>query len=130
LKDVSKKLSTSRNALEGIEELKEIVRRLEELGVEEKSYSIDLRLVRGLDYYTGPIFEIVVTEPKIGSLSGGGRYDKLIGCFAGVDVPATGISFGLERIIDVMRELGMISLPEPRLWLLCHRLTRNRIWKL
>jgi histidyl-tRNA synthetase len=114
LNDVSRKLSTYRNAMEGIEELKEIVRILAELGVEEKSYSIDLGLVRGLDYYTGPIFEIVVTEPKIGSLSGGGRYDKLIGGFAGVDVPATGISFGLERIIDVMRELGMVSLSETK----------------
>nr|MDO8099941.1 histidine--tRNA ligase [Candidatus Njordarchaeota archaeon] len=111
---VSKKLSIYRQAVEGAEELREIVSILEELGVEEKSYSIDLGLARGLDYYTGPIFEIAVTEPKIGSLSGGGRYDKLIGSFAGVDVPATGISFGLERIIDLMRELKMVSLPKTK----------------
>jgi histidyl-tRNA synthetase len=111
---VSKNLSSYEQALEGSEELGEIVSVLKDVGVQEESYSIDLGLVRGLDYYTGPIFEIVVTEPKIGSLSGGGRYDKLIGRFAGTDVPATGISFGLERIIDVMRELRMVSLPKTK----------------
>nr|MDO8134147.1 histidine--tRNA ligase [Candidatus Njordarchaeum guaymaensis] len=111
---VSTKLSVYRQAVEGAEELREIVCILEQLGVEEKSYSIDLGLARGLDYYTGSIFEIAVTEPKIGSLAGGGRYDKLIATFAGVDVPATGISFGLERIIDVMREMGMVSLPKTK----------------
>ena len=67
-----------------------------------------------MDYYTGPIYEIVVTKPKIGSLSGGGRYDKLVRDLGGVDVPATGISFGLERIIDVMKELKMVSLPKTK----------------
>jgi histidyl-tRNA synthetase len=110
LDSASERLSSYKQGLDGIEELREIMRILAELGVDEKSLVIDLGLARGLDYYTGPIFEIVATDAKIGSLAGGGRYDNLIGGFAGVDVPATGVSFGLERIIDVMKELRMISL--------------------
>lgn len=99
---------------EGVEELRELIGILADLGVDEKTYAVDLGLSRGLDYYTGPIYEIVVTEPKIGSLSGGGRYDDLIGSLGGVSVEATGISFGLERIIDVMKELKMVSLPRTK----------------
>ncbi|MGH8004978.1 MAG: His/Gly/Thr/Pro-type tRNA ligase C-terminal domain-containing protein, partial [Limisphaerales bacterium] len=54
------------------------------------------------DYYTGPIFETVLRPVEIGSLTGGGRYDNLIGSFTGKNVPATGTSFGLERIIDIL----------------------------
>ena len=58
-------------------------------------------------YYTGPIYETVVEEPKIGSITGGGRYDELIGSFSKQGYPATGTSFGIERIIDVMEEFDM-----------------------
>jgi len=68
---------------------------------------VDLSLVRGLDYYTGMIYEAVVEEPKIGSLSGGGRYDNLIGIFTGNKIPAVGGSIGVERLIDVGLELGI-----------------------
>ena len=64
-------------------------------------------MVRGLEYYTGPIYETVVEEPKIGSITGGGRYDELIGSFSKQGYPATGTSFGIERIIDVMEEFDM-----------------------
>ena len=64
-------------------------------------------MVRGLEYYTGPIYETVVEEPKIGSITGGGRYDELIGSFSKQSHPATGTSFGIERIIDVMEEFDM-----------------------
>lgn len=70
----------------------------------------DLSLARGLDYYTGPIYEVVMEEPKIGSVAGGGRYDNLIGMFVGKDVPATGISLGIERLIDAGLELGVFNL--------------------
>ncbi|RKY89636.1 histidine--tRNA ligase [candidate division KSB1 bacterium] len=93
---------------EGIEELKEIFYYLSKTDIDSDFYSLDLSLSRGLEYYTGPIYESVVKEPKIGSLTGGGRYDKLIGMFLGEDVPATGTSLGIERIIDVMTELNMI----------------------
>jgi histidyl-tRNA synthetase len=67
---------------------------------------IDPSLARGLSYYTGPVFEVVVPD-LAGSLGGGGRYDDLIGMFLGQQVPATGISLGLERILVVMGERGM-----------------------
>lgn len=92
---------------EGIDELQQIINYLSDLGTPPQRYKIDLYLARGLGYYTGPIYETVVEEPKIGSLSGGGRYDHLIGMFLGKEIPATGTSFGIERIIDVMSELEM-----------------------
>ena len=91
----------------GAQELKEILTHLSALNVPSDSYDIDLFLARGLGYYTGPIHEAVVEEPKVGSLTGGGRYDHLIGAFLGQDIPATGVAFGLERIIDVMTQLDM-----------------------
>jgi histidyl-tRNA synthetase len=94
-------------AAEGIDELAQIAAALEASGVPAERYRFDLSMIRGLDYYTGPIFETVVEEPKIGSLSGGGRYDGLIGLLSGRSVPATGTTVGLERIIDVIDELGM-----------------------
>lgn len=93
---------------QGIEELKQIISYLKSMKVEPK-FEIDLSLARGLDYYTGPIFE-VFAEENIGSLAGGGRFDKMIGLFLGRDIPATGISFGIERIIKVMKERKMIKM--------------------
>lgn len=93
--------------IEGICELESVVEYLGLSGVPSEFCAVDLHMVRGLDYYTGPIFEIVVTEPRIGSLSGGGRYDKLVGLLGPVDYPAVGISLGLERLIDVIDSLGM-----------------------
>ncbi|MCX8042936.1 MAG: histidine--tRNA ligase [Desulfobacterota bacterium] len=90
----------------GLRELETIRCVLEAYGIPESRYRFDPTLARGLDYYTGPIFETVVTEPQIGSITGGGRYDNLIGMFTGTSIPATGSSFGLERIITVMEELG------------------------
>jgi len=78
--------------------------------LEEKNLLFDLSLVRGLEYYTGPVFETVVKEPRIGSLAGGGRYDRLIGLYSGRDVPATGVSIGVERLIDAGLELGVFNL--------------------
>lgn len=80
-----------------------------DLGVAPSNITKDRTLARGLDYYTGPVFEIVVNEPKIGSISGGGRYDELVGMFSGRKIPAVGISLGLERIFVVMEELGMLG---------------------
>ena len=92
------------SAQEGIAELEEIQRCLVNLGVEQRNVLFDGSLARGLDYYTGPIFETIIEKPRIGSISGGGRFDSLIGMFSGKDVPATGTSLGLERIITVMEE--------------------------
>lgn len=92
---------------QGIAELKELINYLQRMKVEPK-FKVDFSLARGLDYYTGPIFE-VFAEEGIGSVAGGGRYDKMIGLFSGKDMPATGISLGIERIIEVMKERGMIK---------------------
>lgn len=71
-------------------------------------------LVRGLDYYTGPIFETVVKEPKIGSVTGGGRYDNLIKLLGGPAIPAVGTTLGLDRICDVIEELGLFTPPSSK----------------
>ena len=77
----------------------------EKLGA--RNIEFDPRLVRGLDYYTGVIFETMVTEPKIGSITGGGRYDNLIKSLGGPDLPAVGTTLGLDRICDVIEELTL-----------------------
>ena len=69
----------------------------------EKYIKIDLSLVRGLDYYTGPVFEVAIESANV-SCGGGGRYDKLIKNVGGPDTSAVGISFGLDRIVSVMKE--------------------------
>jgi histidyl-tRNA synthetase len=94
-------------AAEGLNELKELTAYLDAMGVAEGAYQVDFSMVRGLDYYTGPIYETLVEEPKIGSITGGGRFDGLIGMFSGTGYPATGTTIGIERIIDVMDELGL-----------------------
>ena len=94
-------------AREGITELKELIGYLSTLGVPEAHFNVNVSMVRGLEYYTGPIYETLVEEPKIGSITGGGRYDELIGSFSKQSYPATGTSFGIERIIDVMEEFDM-----------------------
>lgn len=102
-----KRLEPFPRGIEGIDELEQVKQFSQEMGVTADCLRIDFTMVRGLEYYTGPIYETVVTEPKIGSLTGGGRYDGLIGLFSKQSLPATGTSIGIERIIDVMEELQM-----------------------
>lgn len=112
LSELSTSFGDAEELIEGATELSQIMQFLDGLNVPESNYTIDLYLARGLGYYTGPIYESLVEQPKIGSLSGGGRYDQLIGMFLGKDIPATGTSFGIERIIEVMTQLNM--LPEAK----------------
>ena len=107
LNALNEQLGDSEVARESIVELEELNGYLETLGVPDEFYRINVSMVRGLEYYTGPIYETVVEEPKIGSITGGGRYDELIGSFSKQGYPATGTSFGIERIIDVMEEFDM-----------------------
>lgn len=88
-------------------DLKALFGYLEWFGINEKYYQFEPSLVRGLDYYTGPIFEAIIEKPKVGSIAGGGRYDKLISDLGGPDIPATGVSFGLDRIYDVIKEQNL-----------------------
>ena len=107
LTDMKDQLADFEIAQEGLTELEELINYITTLGVPEKYYRVNVAMVRGLEYYTGPIYETVVEEPRIGSITGGGRYDELIGSFSKQSFPATGTSFGIERIIDVMEEFDM-----------------------
>jgi histidyl-tRNA synthetase len=108
LDDLAAQLADYPRAMEGIDELRALFGFLDVLGVPESAYEISFAMVRGLEYYTGPIFETTIRKPKaMPSIIGGGRYDELIGMFSDVSYPATGTSFGIERIIDAMDELDM-----------------------
>lgn len=96
-------------AAEGIAETEQLISYLDSLGVDPANYRFEITLARGLDYYTGPIYESYLPDhPHIGSLSGGGRYDTLIGMFSGKDTPAVGCALGLDRIFTAMEQLGML----------------------
>ena len=90
------------------ENLKAVLDCLKSLGIPDSAYIFDPTLVRGCDYYTGTIFEINVSEPKIGSIGGGGRYDNLVETLGGPKIPAVGFAFGFERVVDVIQELNLL----------------------
>ncbi len=105
LKDI---LSTSEEGLKGIEELEFIDRAISALQLKSANLQLDVTLARGLNYYTGAIFEVSAPEGvKMGSIGGGGRYDDLTGIFGLKDVSGVGISFGLDRIYLVLEELEL-----------------------
>ncbi len=109
LKDKMKNIEVG---IEGLKELEEIFEKAKLYGI-YKNLKLDLSLARGLDYYTGPIFEIILrSKERIGSIAGGGRYDNLIEMLGGRPTPATGISLGIERIIEIMKEERMLELPK------------------
>ncbi|MBA2467995.1 MAG: histidine--tRNA ligase [Chloroflexia bacterium] len=93
---------------EAVADLRQLAVYLDDLQVRPGSWKIDLSLARGIDYYTGPVFEARVEEPKVGSLAGAGRYDGLVGTFVGRPVPATGMSLGFERILEVIQEFDLL----------------------
>ncbi|RED47978.1 histidine--tRNA ligase [Seonamhaeicola aphaedonensis] len=101
-------LATSKDGLKGIEELAFINLAISELGLTTATLQLDVTLARGLNYYTGAIFEVSAPqEVKIGSIGGGGRYDDLTGIFGMKDMSGVGISFGLDRIYLVLEELNL-----------------------
>ena len=91
----------------GIEELKEVFQYIELIGLRKGRLEFDITLARGLNYYTGAIFEVKADGVKMGSICGGGRYDDLTSQFGLKDVSGIGISFGADRIYDVLEELGL-----------------------
>ena len=97
-------ISTSITGKKGIEELKFI---LDYIDNDNQNISIDFTLARGLNYYTGTIYEVKAKNVQTGSIGGGGRYDDLTGLFGVQNVPGVGVSFGLDRIYDVMEELKL-----------------------
>lgn len=93
--------------LKGVEELEFVISNALNLGIDAQNLVFDITLARGLDYYTGAIFEVKADEVAMGSIGGGGRYDNLTEVFGVKDIPGIGISFGLDRIYLVMEELGI-----------------------
>ena len=99
-------LANSEIGLKGVEELETLFGLIENVGV-TLNIELDLCLARGLNYYTGAIFEVKALDAQIGSITGGGRYDNLTGIFGMPDVSGVGISFGADRIYDVLTELNL-----------------------
>ena len=95
---------------EGLDELKTVTKYLADFGVPEENFAIDLSIARGLDYYTGTVYETEMTShPEIGSVCSGGRYDDLAGYYTDKKLPGVGISIGLTRLFYVLNEQGMLS---------------------
>jgi len=95
---------------EGLAELKTVVKYLADFGVPEENFDIDLTIARGLDYYTGTVYETLITDhPEIGSVCSGGRYDDLAEYYTDKKLPGAGISIGLTRLFYVLDEQGMLS---------------------
>ena len=104
LQTISQVLASSETGLKGVEECRFILDTLKTLGL-NNAIELDLTLARGLNYYTGAIFEVKALDVQIGSITGGGRYDNLTGIFGMPGVSGVGISFGVDRIFDVLNQL-------------------------
>ena len=101
-------LASSQVGLKGVEELEFVGNQIQQIGLLSATLNLDVTLARGLNYYTGAIYEIQAPDTvKIGSIGGGGRYDDLTGIFGLKDMSGVGISFGLDRIYLVMEELNL-----------------------
>ncbi|MDX2362599.1 MAG: histidine--tRNA ligase [Crocinitomicaceae bacterium] len=100
-------LASSEIGLKGIEELEYVFNTVNDLGLKRAKVEFDVTLARGLNYYTGAIFEVKANGVKMGSICGGGRYDDLTGIFGMKDMSGVGISFGADRIYDVLTELEL-----------------------
>ncbi len=107
LETMSQLLATSEEGLKGIEELKFVLDQVGVLGLRNAKLEFDVTLARGLNYYTGAIFEVKANGVKMGSICGGGRYDDLTGLFGMSGMSGVGISFGADRIYDVLTELDL-----------------------
>jgi histidyl-tRNA synthetase len=112
-KGIAKNSDEAYTILKSIEEkkptlrLQQIFSFLETMGVKPEQYEYSPTLARGLDYYTGLIFEIEIAGYTVGSVCGGGRYDKLIGMFGNVDIPAVGFAFGFDRLMEALGEQNL-----------------------
>lgn len=95
---------------EGLSQLEEVISYIKDFGIEEKNYQIDLKIARGLDYYTATVYETVLDHyPEIGSVCSGGRYDNLASYYTKEKLPGVGLSIGLSRLFYQLNEAGIIS---------------------
>ena len=109
-------LSSSESGQKGLDELEFVLNNISEIGLKSAEINFDITLARGLNYYTGSIYEVSAKGVKMGSIGGGGRYDDLTGIFGLKNMSGIGISFGLDRIYLVMDELGLfqsVEIPKP-----------------
>ena len=107
INDISSLVNQTELGNKGVEELDFILKLIKNLGLKSSELKFDISLARGLDYYTGSIFEVKSLDVNIGSIAGGGRYDDLTSIFGLKDVSGVGISFGIDRIYLVMEELDL-----------------------
>ena len=107
LDEMQTMLSSSEIGLKGIEELTTVFDTINAIGLSTAKLEFDVTLARGLNYYTGAIFEVKANNVNMGSICGGGRYDDLTSIFGLKDISGVGISFGADRIYDVMEELDL-----------------------
>jgi histidyl-tRNA synthetase len=105
-------LSKYEECAQGVTELKNVVEAIRQFGVPDTAFGVDLNIVRGLDYYTGTIYETTLEDyPELGSICSGGRYDDLAGYFTDTRLPGVGISIGLTRLFAKLREAGLLKAP-------------------
>ena len=107
LATIKETLAASEIGVKGVEELEFILSKVEKIGGTQCQLDIDLTLARGLNYYTGAIFEVKALDVEMGSINGGGRYDNLTGVFGMPGMSGVGISFGADRIYDVLNQLNL-----------------------
>jgi histidyl-tRNA synthetase len=108
LEKISGLVGSSETGNKGVEELEYILLLIERTNsIDTQNVTVDFTLARGLNYYTGIIYEVKAKNVQMGSIGGGGRYDNLTGLFGVPGIPGVGISFGLDRIYDVMEELNL-----------------------
>ncbi len=107
VKELKAKFEGNETGTAGVTELEFVLTKCLQLGISAENLKFDITLARGLDYYTGAIFEVKANNVAMGSIGGGGRYDNLTEVFGVKNIPGIGISFGLDRIYLVMEELGL-----------------------
>ena len=112
----------------GIAELREVLTRIRQMGVPESAYALNFSIARGLDYYTGTVYETVLTShPEIGSICSGGRYDNLASHYSKSKLPGVGISIGLTRLFWQLREAGLIAAAESTVQVLVSQMDAERL---
>jgi histidyl-tRNA synthetase len=98
------------SSVEALDELKFLCTSLDTLEIPDEQVALDLSIARGLEYYTGPVFEAILTDaPEFGSIFGGGRYEGLVERFLGRKIPGVGASIGVDRLLAAMQKLGLVS---------------------
>ena len=108
--DTLSMLQKLRASAQGLEELRQIVEAIGQFGVPDTAFAVDLGVVRGLDYYTGTIYETtLLNAPELGSICSGGRYDDLASYFTDTRLPGVGISIGLTRLFSKLKEAGLLQ---------------------